>query len=76
MTDHKTHFNGGNRGWRSTKLHLALITMAGMLYAFNLTGAAHDLFGTFCMGFLTAAGIYSGASVIEKFTKAPPEFKP
>lgn len=57
-------------GWRSTKLHLALITMGVLTGGFLLLvsqlteGASGDaLFGTYVMGMLGAAGIYSGSNV-------------
>jgi hypothetical protein len=53
-------------GWHSTKLHLALITMALMSIAYAWTGFSPALFGEFCMGLCAAAGIYSGSSVVEK----------
>lgn len=57
-------------GWQSTKLHLSLITLglltAGfLLLIFRLpAGSSVDsLFGTYVMGVLGAAGIYSTTNV-------------
>ena len=57
------------RGWRSTKLHLALITMVLMSGAYALAGFPNELFSAFTMGLIAAAGIYSGAATVEKFSK-------
>ncbi len=57
------------RGWQSTKLHLALITMGLISVAYGLTEFSHDLFSTYCMSLLAAAGIYSGAAVAENLKK-------
>lgn len=54
------------RGWRSTKLHLALITMAFICGGYVLTGHRPDEFATFCTFLLAATAIYTGAAVIEK----------
>lgn len=57
--------------WMSTKLHLALITMALMTFGLWLMlgrlPAASDpsgLYSIFTMGLLGAAGIYSGANAL------------
>lgn len=60
------------RGWRSTKLHLALVSMGLIVVGFMATGAKESLYGEFCMALIAAAGIYSGASTAEKFVKPPP----
>lgn len=68
------------RGWRSTKLHLSLITMGVLVAAFASVividrANASAAFGQFVMGLLGAAGIYSAASSAEKF-RAPPYVEP
>ncbi len=60
------------RGWHSTKLHLALITMSLMSIGYALTGFSPALYGEFCMGLTAAAGVYSGSSVAEKLTGKRP----
>lgn len=57
--------------WMSTKLHLALITMALMTFGLwlmlgRLPAAADPsgLFSIYVMGLLGAAGIYSGANAL------------
>lgn len=57
------------RGWRSTKLHLALITMGLATFAFGLAGAPDALFGEYCMALAAAGGVYSTSSAAEKFAK-------
>lgn len=59
------------RGWKSTKLHLALIAMALIAGGYALTGFNEHCFDGFVMGILGAAGIYSSAAVTEKFKAAP-----
>jgi len=59
------------RGWRSTKLHLALITMALVTLVYSLAGFPTDQFGTYCFTVTSAAGIFSGAAVAERFSKPP-----
>ncbi len=60
------------RGWHSTKLHLALITMALMSIAYAWAENSPALFGEYCMGLIAATGVYSGSSVVEKIKgKAP-----
>jgi hypothetical protein len=61
--------SGANRGWRSTKLHLALITMGLISIAYIAAGCPESAFDGFCVGLLGAAGIYSAASTTEKFAK-------
>lgn len=60
---------GSNRGWHSTKLHLALITMALMSAAYALAGFPVALFGEYCMGLIAAAGVHAGSATVEKFAK-------
>lgn len=54
-------------GWRSTKLHLALITMvlATVVYAF--IGWPEAQFTGYCVTLLGAAGIFSGTRTAESF---------
>lgn len=59
------------RGWRSTKLHLALITMAVLTGAYGFTGFHESAFGEYAMGLIAAAGIYSAANATEKFAVRP-----
>jgi hypothetical protein len=59
------------RGWRSTKLHLALIAMGLIAGGYALTGFNEHCFDGFVMGVLGGAAIYSGAATWEKF-RAPP----
>ncbi len=60
------------RGWHSTKLHLALITMGLISIGYGLTGFSPTLFGEYCMALIAAAGVYSGSSVAEKLTGKRP----
>ncbi len=59
------------RGWRSTKLHLALITMALITLVYSFAGFPESQFGTYCTALITAAGIFSGAAVAERFAAKP-----
>lgn len=59
------------RGWKSTKLHLALIVMGLMTAVYALAGFPPAAFGEFCFGLVSAAGVYSGAHAAEKFAKPP-----
>lgn len=72
---HKNHLRA-YRGWRSTKLHLALVAMAVIVAGYVLTGFPAAAFNEFVFGVLGAAAIYSGAAAAEKFTPpandAPP----
>ena len=61
-----------SRGWRSTKLHLALITMALLTGAYLTTDRSAN-FSAYSMALLGAAGIYSGAATLEKFRKDDPK---
>lgn len=56
-------------GWHSTKLHLALITMATLTAVFVARGIADQYFGEYCFALITAAGIYSSARVAESFAQ-------
>jgi hypothetical protein len=56
-------------GWKSTKLHLALISMALITGAYALIGFPKDQFATFGGLLLAAAGIYSTANTVTKFSK-------
>ena len=60
------------RGWRSTKLHLALIAMAAILAVYVAAGLPPDQFGNYCTALIAATGIYSGAAAAEKFRKDGP----
>lgn len=62
-------------GWYSTKLHLALITMAVLTLVFVFvvaqTGSAAG-WGEYCIAMISAAGIYAGSRVAESFAQRPP----
>lgn len=62
-----------SRGWRSTKLHLALlcVLIITLVYVIGLH-CADDQFSTYVTGLLGAAGVYSGSSAAEKFAPVPP----
>lgn len=51
------------RGWRGTKLHLAILTMVLVVFGYWMTGFKPELYDAYCMALLAAAGIYSGAVV-------------
>lgn len=55
------------RGWKSTKLHLALITQGLISGMYVGAGCPKELFGTFCMWLLAATGIFSGADLAQRF---------
>lgn len=55
------------RGWKSTKLQLALITMSIITVVYGLTGFSEAAFGEYTMALLGAAGIYSTTNAAEKF---------
>ncbi len=55
------------RGWKSTKLHLALITMATVTVVYGFTGFNQAAFGEYAMALIGAAGIYSTTAAAEKF---------
>lgn len=59
------------RGWKSTKLHLALITMATITGVYALVGFPESAFGEFCMALIGATGIYSAANAAQKFSPRP-----
>jgi hypothetical protein len=72
-------------GWTSTKLHLALITMALMTAGYLLavlrlptTSSVDGLYTTFVMGLLAGAAIYSGSNVASSVVtaKTPPAAPP
>lgn len=56
-------------GWRSTKLHLALITMVLVTVVYGIAGFEPQYFGEYCMGLLGAAGIYSVSNTAQKFSR-------
>ncbi len=58
------------RGWKSTKLHLALLTMAVITAVYARAGFPDLQFENFCLALLGAAGIYSGTSTADKFAAA------
>jgi hypothetical protein len=60
------------RGWRSTKLHLALITMGLLTIVYARAGYPAAEFSTFAMGLIAAAGIFSGAAVMAGKNPPPP----
>jgi hypothetical protein len=55
------------RGWRSTKLHLSLITMALISGAYVYAGAPEMLFGEYAFAMIGAAGVFSGSAVATNF---------
>lgn len=57
------------RGWRSTKLHLALITMGLLTVAYAVSNDRAATFDAYALWLVSAAGIYSTASAAEKFAK-------
>jgi hypothetical protein len=61
-------------GWASTKLHLALITMATITLVFVFvvarTGESAG-WGEYCVAMISAAGIYSASRVTESFAQRP-----
>lgn len=59
------------RGWRGTKLGLALIAMGLTTVAYAFTGWAHELFGDYCMALVALAAGQHAASVLEKATAKP-----
>ncbi len=63
------------RGWRSTKLHLALITMALVCAGYVAIGMPSETFGEACMALIASAGIYSTGSVVETLTRKPSKAK-
>jgi hypothetical protein len=64
------------RGWRSTKLHLAIITMAAITFGYAMGHFNGEQFGEFVVGVLGAAAIYSGTATVEKFRSPPVEAPP
>ncbi len=59
-----------NRGWRSTKLHLALITMTLVCVGWVAAGHPASLYGEACTALITAAGIHAAGSTMEKLKTA------
>jgi hypothetical protein len=72
MTAKNPHTGQPYRGWKSTKLHLSLITMGVLTLAYAMTGWNAHYFDAFAMGLLGASMIYTGGNVAEKFRRAPP----
>jgi hypothetical protein len=61
------------RGWKSTKLHVSLITMAMITGVYAIMRMPPTMFGEYCMALIAAAGIQASSAVVEKvFAKAPP----
>lgn len=60
------------RGWKSTKLHLALITMVILTVVYGIIGFPEAAFSQWSMALITAAGIYSASAAAEKFTTPQP----
>lgn len=67
-----TEKTGPKSGWSSSKLHLALITMAVITGVYLGCGISDVFFGEFVMGILGAAGIYSSSRVAESFAQRRP----
>lgn len=64
------------RGWKSTKLQLAVLTMSVITLVYAFTGFHQAAFGEYVIGLLGAAGIYSTTNAAEKFAvrkSDPPE---
>lgn len=62
-------------GWRSTKLHLALIAIAVVtaVYVFVVARTGEPAgFGEYCVALVTLVGTYSGSRVAESFALRPP----
>lgn len=57
------------RGWRSTKLHLALITEALITAAYAAMGFPQMLFDAYCMALLTAASIFTAPALYENIKR-------
>jgi hypothetical protein len=60
------------RGWRGTRLHLALIAMSLIAGAYALAGFPAEQYATFTMSLLGAAGIYTGAETAARFAAPKP----
>ncbi len=61
------------RGWKSTKLHLALIAMGLLTLVYGLAGFPVDAFASYATALIAATGVYSSAAAAEKFRRpAPP----
>ena len=62
-------------GWYSTKLHLALISMAVLTVVFVFvvarTGSGAG-WGEYCIALVSLVGMYSGANVAATFAQRPP----
>lgn len=69
---------GDYRGWKSTKLHMALITQALITLAYWLMGWPPMLFGEYGMLLLASASIFSAPALMEnlKRLKNPPPPEP
>lgn len=60
-----------NRGWRSSKLHLSLITMSIIVGSWLLMGAPSSVYAEMCMALVAAAGLYAAPATLEKFIREP-----
>jgi hypothetical protein len=58
------------RGWRSTKLHLALLTMALLTGVYVAAGLPAEQFGNYCTAIVGCLGFYAGSAAAEKFSEA------
>jgi hypothetical protein len=56
-------------GWTSTKLHLALITMALVTCIYGFMKFPVDKFDVYCFTLISAAGIYAGSNVAATLTQ-------
>lgn len=52
-------------GWKSTKLHLALITMLLITVMYAMIGFPEAQFAGYCLTMLAAASIYAGTRTVE-----------
>lgn len=59
------------RGWKSTKLHLALIVMALATLVFALMRFPVEAFGNYCLLLAGALSAFSGSSAAERFAPVP-----
>lgn len=58
-----------NRGWRSSKLHLALITMVLIVGGWIWAGAPIALYSEMCTALVMTAALYVGPATVEKFLR-------
>lgn len=73
------HQNTHRSGWKSTKLHLALIAIAllTLVYVFVVarTGEATG-YGELCIAVVSLVATTQGSRVAESFAQRPPPTKP